>query len=392
MRYNGLAVSLLGRVKPTDVRNYLRGTGWVRDERSRKGTAIFRRTSDPTIEIVLPVERDFIDYAARIGDAITAIARVEGRAQTEVLTDLLLPPADILRFRYDDPSAPAGLIPINTGSDLIGASKQALLSAAASAVQPQRYHSRLSKGEVEDYVSTCRMWTEAGSFVTAISCPTHKDSEPTSAQFDLFGPTPDPFGRKVTKNLLRAADLIVESIRQDSIPVLLRNPPPEISSNLCDALTIMSPTTDQGQLELSATWSRLLPIPSDVPRRVVLSSEVFPIIQAIGEYLKAGEKVVDDFFVGRIDSLWGKQNQDGQTEGDIMLVFPSQTGDLQRARVALGHADYTVACNAHRDGHFVSVRGRLIRSVRVHRIESPSEFTDLTAKSSAGGQGRKEAP
>jgi hypothetical protein len=53
-------------------------------------------------------------------------------------------------------------------------------------------------------------------------------------------------------------------------------------------------------------------------------------------------------------------------------------------RVELAPKEYGEACNAHRDGNAVLIRGRLTSGHRVHRIESPKDFRLLPKSPSPG--------
>ena len=70
----------------------LRETGWQEICPIYNGTASVWRwkpDSEEELELLLPLRRDFADYAPRINDAIRAMAEVERRSQLDVLSDLL---------------------------------------------------------------------------------------------------------------------------------------------------------------------------------------------------------------------------------------------------------------------------------------------------------------
>ena len=70
----------------------LRGTGWQEICPIYNGTASvwrWKRDTEEELELLLPLRRDFADYAPRINDAIRAMAEVERRSQLDVLSDLL---------------------------------------------------------------------------------------------------------------------------------------------------------------------------------------------------------------------------------------------------------------------------------------------------------------
>jgi SAM-dependent MidA family methyltransferase len=84
----------------TELQAYLRNTGWDRIQTPKDSIALFHKMiGEVVFETALPLSKDFSDYSYRIIDVLEKIAQVEQREVHQVLTDLSIPPADIVRFR-----------------------------------------------------------------------------------------------------------------------------------------------------------------------------------------------------------------------------------------------------------------------------------------------------
>src|SRR5439155_24544675 len=102
---------------------------------------------------------------------------------SEVLSDLAMPPADVLRLQMESREAEGGTLPLDEGLRLLEGGRDLLLAAACSAHQPQAYFLRQSYAPAQDFLRSCRVGqTERGSFVATILAPVTPEVTPS-----LFG-------------------------------------------------------------------------------------------------------------------------------------------------------------------------------------------------------------
>lgn len=105
MPYNelkkGLPDNLLGRVRPTDVQNCMRAMGWERVSNIVGEIAVYHRPGSDFDEVIVPQNPALSDFALRMAEAVVVLSEVEKRPQHEILNDLLMPSADVLRFRVE---------------------------------------------------------------------------------------------------------------------------------------------------------------------------------------------------------------------------------------------------------------------------------------------------
>jgi hypothetical protein len=74
---------------PADVEAYLSAQGWKVDrQRSSPDVSVYHHPADLEAEILVPLDKGFIDYALRVGEVLQALAALERRTAWEVLEDL----------------------------------------------------------------------------------------------------------------------------------------------------------------------------------------------------------------------------------------------------------------------------------------------------------------
>jgi hypothetical protein len=69
-----------------EIEAYLVAHGWERDpELSSREAAIYHLPADPRVEVILPRDKNLVDYALRVGEVLQALAVAERRTAWEVL-------------------------------------------------------------------------------------------------------------------------------------------------------------------------------------------------------------------------------------------------------------------------------------------------------------------
>lgn len=373
--YRDLDESLLTKVQPTHLRGYIRSSGWTRIPTTNQAfthIAIFRKKDD---EVLVPQKTDFGDYARRIGDIVETLSSVEKRSKFQVLNDILIPSSDILRFRVAGSTSGDGTIPLSEGLGLIAGSKKALLASAHQVLQPQRFHPRLKRAEADEFLNSCKLGqTERGSFIATFICPVASKIEFDDSE--VSGSSSDPFSRKVTSCLMRGVGAILKAIDQDDLGPIKKQDDVSaiVSANLCDAIVEMQPSA-MTNLTITASWAPTLGVPANVSSQLEIRRDYIPAIEELAKDLRPQFQPQNDLFIGKIDSLHGSAGENGRVQGDIILAFIYDDGELLRAKLNLGPDDYALACDAHKQGKYVQVTGTLHRGYRANWIKDPKHFT-----------------
>lgn len=382
MGANDLPAGLLRRLRPAEVRRYALAAGWRRNEAVNGRVAVFQHPESDLDQLIVPADGSDPDgYAVLMDEAVRKIGEWEHRPPVEVLNDLLLPPADVLRFRNASPESEAGSLPLDQTVQMLTGVRRLLSAAAHSALTPQPYYPRLRRSEAEEFVGRCQVGqTERGSYTVAVACPL--DLPPSGSVLFENPPAIAPFPRQVTgllmdslAELARVADLN----RADELTDLGRHP--GFSANFCEALALLRPAGDRSSLGVTSSWSRLLPSPDGGrPARaeVELRQEAFDAAEYLAPRFRSATAAKEDRFIGFVEELRGQTAPDALGPSGEVWLSVWDEGDFVRARTYLTAAQYAEANAAHMANGIVSLKGVLRRLPRLRQIEKVADFKVLT--------------
>lgn len=376
MQFRNVSVDTLNSIKPNYLKNYILGHGWKREAELGDKFFIYRHI-EQNRQLLIPKDVEFDDYHRRVSEALELIALVEARAITSVINDVFSPEGDIIRFRLAGQDYEGGTAPLTEGLNLISGSRKSLYVSALQVKAPKKYYKRLKNSDAEEFLNSCRLGqTERGSFISTLVCPIglhiheHKGLQ---EQGTNKPEAPSTFTRKVTANLMQALGLIKKSIDDDDISPIQDASNLIISSNFCDAISEMRPTSQNAALEISVKFSTRDLIPQ-VSSTVSFRGDYFSQIEQIGKELRPEFEAERQTIFGKIDVCQGHPNDEGKMEGDVILTFIDE--DVQtRAKVNLKAEHYEVAVRAHGENRYVKLIGEYMAGHRLGKIESYSEFS-----------------
>jgi len=363
-------------VSPLAVQAYLKNRGWQKIESKRQEVAIFQKEwGGDFFEVILPKDRTLLDFQRAMLRVVETIAASEDRGVDALITDLLLPPADIIRFQLEQEKIENGTVPLKDGVNWIENVSKALLAAACDEVQPSSFHKRLTYKEASHFIKNCRLGqTELGSFVIPVICPLVIDSEEDSEiAFAKNKPLlAESFGRRVTTRLIKSLQKLKQKISDDEIDDYINVAESDrMSVNLMDALLHLKPSNSEGSLSIAATWSRNTQAPN-ILNKVSLSSDYFPYIEGIASSLRPAVEDIKGTFYGKVTALKAEAEPIHRNGGNIQFQF-MHDDEIVRANIELSSMDYAKACDAHKNGTMVLVKGKLSRKKRAGDID----YTDF---------------
>ena len=368
MLYERLPRELTRLVTPRAMKNYAQALGWQLIPSVNGTIAVYRHPADHLRQLIVPLDESFDDYPETVAEAVQKFAEFEGRTSAEVLSHLLLPPADVLRFRETGPDTETGTVGLDQVIGLLEGTKKMLLSVAHSVLHPQPYHPRLSRGEAEQFVRSCRMGqTERGSFIVTVACPL--DFVPGTVVAD------GPFARQVTQGLMQSLAEVADAADKNQVDELVDHwNHPLLSANFLESLLMLRPAAERASVMVSASWSKTLPIPSILTKPALqLDQGCFEAVEYLAPKLRSTPTAKHMSFVGVVDQLRGQEGPDGRMTGEVVL-FIQEGGESIRARTELTAEQYQTAGKAHLANEPVFFRGYLIRGPRINRVDHVSDF------------------
>lgn len=356
-------------LRPLDMVAYLRSEGWALAGYMGDAATVWRRQAQ---QILLPQDSSFVDYARRVAEILDTLAEVENRSQLEIVRDLATASSDVVRVRVSSTLATDGSLALEEGVTLFESAKDILLSAARAAVAPRAYFRSRLPGPADEYMRKVRLGqTEHGSYVVTLVCPVSPELQPSNPA--LLPVVEEPFDRRVTRTLAEALQRSATAAREAG---LKQNMEPftaavreGVSSNLCNALAEIGDGMEEGQIEVSFSWSRSRTRPQVPSSRIIIPHDAIPVMREAARVLK--ETYWDDDFeligpVVRMDS------PDVATGGDVLIYAEVDT--LRRVKVHLEGPNYAQAVQAHQQGLEVRCRGRLEKEGRYFTLKNAREF------------------
>lgn len=342
--------------------DYLRNRGWSLME-SEPDIAVLRKVFiDQEEEIVLPRDRSYADYRLRIREAIQFLAKHELRSEGDIIEELLPQKWDILRIKINGDRIGHGWISYLDKGNIEEGVRKLLFASARSVSDPRPYFKRLYSATAEQWMKKCRAGSaESGSYILSVQLP---------LQEDLDNPE-RPFSRRVTEYLMTSLNHLVELSEHPDL--LTEEVDPLLNANFCLGLAEMKPDESLIHFDFEMKWSPEIPVKKNIPARVEIRDHQFSSIMRIGQKLKPQTEINQDIFVGKVLTLHGEADEEGNMQGEATLVLFMDEQQV-KAKVFIGYEFYSLACDAHKQNLYVRVSGILSEKPRCSDLKDVSLF------------------
>jgi len=369
----------LRAVSPLDTAAYLRASGWRRSYEVGDKAAVWIRRSEENeeFEILLPLDSELRDYPPRIGEALRTLELLERRSQLDILSDLLLTSADVVRVPMHPGRNAHGTVPIEVGVPFLQQVRAMMLAAACAAMGPRSYFRTRKPEEAEEYLDTVELGpSERGSYVFTVLSPV----PPAFAQLPLpdmaAGAIDDPFPRRVTRTLTLALETLrtaaLRAAATDDFEPLQASVEKGVSANLCDAVSEMTQLSGGSGLDVRVTWARTWKPPGDAPSDVRVPGSLLPVIREASRRFKetAPEPTEITGYVAQLR----RDLQQEMLQGPVWLACLID-GKLHKVRVELSTADHQRAVKAYEAGIPVHCYGELVKEGGSFTLRYPYSFS-----------------
>jgi hypothetical protein len=365
-------------ITPIDLRDYATSLGWhlVR-EALKDGLYVLNSPENDFKQLIFPKDVVYPNDE-QVSLAVEKLSRITGKSRFTLIEEIREVNDDVVSLRYFSENKTISSLSFEGALGAIEATKQLILSAASSVINPAIYHPRLSRSEPNDLLKKTRFrHTQEGSFILKISCPI----EIGNPVVNLFGETiEEPFARKTFALINESSYNLLNSIESDNEPMFISEiknaEHPRISYNFCDALLGLYDNERELPFELGFNWSRNsrgLPKPNALPK-IKFPYSLKPKIESIKGYLKPLDDSLEDVFIGTVESLSGNIDNNGKRYGEVKLSILLGS-DIVNAKANLRPEDYYMADQAHMSpGSYVKIKGKLQPGKQVRSITDIVEF------------------
>jgi len=354
----------LNTVQQIEFAAYLRANGWqeLNHVPERESLWVSDGDYDAGYEILLPLRRDYRDFAARIYEALQTLEVAEQRPQSEILWELATAATDVVRIRVNHTDSASGSIPIERGVVLLDRAREMMLAAACAAVDPRNQYQTRKPTRATEYVSKVHVGqTERGSYVVNILSRVAPNLESET----LFPTEPyedtDPFERLVTRTLAEALGATRTAAEYaaatGTIEYFTQAVMSGVSANLCEAIVGMNESGGGEGLEIGLRWAPARPIQGGAPHSVSFPADAMPFIEEAARIFRKTPTQEGFEVEGYVIRL---HRRELTGEGTI-TINSFVEGSPRLINVKLNTEDYDRAIEAHRYGFRVFCYGNLIK-------------------------------
>lgn len=365
--------AVLASVPSGGLAAWLRATGWalVRTEPDR--LAIYERPSSDgdAFEVLVPLRSDLRDYHLRIGEALATLAEAEGRAQLDVLRDVMQAQTDVVRIALDGPSTGEGSIALDAGARVFAHARDLMLAAACASIDPRTVWATRKPAQATDYLRALRFGpTERGSFVLTVESPVTPGllHTPDASDGDV------PFERRVTRTLARALgearNAAALALASGDAQPFLDAVPRGVNANLCEALAGLLREGERATT-IRIGWASSRP-ERDAPRASwAFTVDQVPLLREASRIYREIAPRPDVEVEGMVVQL----SREPPAAGGSITLAAVVDGAVRRIRVELGAAEYALAIRAHTEGTRLYCEGELVREGRGFLLRAPRQVS-----------------
>lgn len=368
--------SLIGRfpieqIEVNHLKYYLKDRGWVAEPFGRKEVLKFR-SPKPTrenkhFEILIPSERDLIDYISVVINALKGISVYEKRPIDEIIPQVLVF-GDLLKFRIATRSTKDGNIPIKDGLPLYEDIRDLLIFSACAELSPgKRFFPKRLKAATDFAESSLIAPSNYGSYVANILCPL---SRREYHGIDIKGYP--PLGRRSVIRIFRGLKDVADAVEKESPNLIVDDYERGLNANMCEALIDILEVAKGSDLSVMTSLAPSWPIPEDVVTQISLTS-------ASKDYLEAASEVFDEQVAKGKQTLVGVAiNLTRKEENVIRLVTTIEGRGDASVAIPLDEASYRSVCDAHKDLKFIRVSGNLEKIKNRWYLTNPEDLEIIT--------------
>jgi hypothetical protein len=368
--------SILDSVRVEDVMLYLQERGWQPIEHQNKRLLLFRSPKhDEGKQIVLgvPEKNDFIDTRVRLAETINSLSILEALPAKLIARKIQSMKADILNMKVVGQLSEFNSLPLTVGARLIQDFRVLLGYAACVEENPTPYFVRAT-GVAAKFANECRLGqTFAGSFGFSLEVPIAPKTEDGSL----------PFERRVTQRIVRGLRNLQDSVSKDDISIIVKNYEEGFNANMFEVLSNIAASFEGIELEYSTLWSPRWSVATDIAevQPICLDARSFEFVGTAARELRQVEESREVEIKGQVIQLKAEDiserddlDEEPLSVHEIIIRRDEPEQKAIRVQVTLGLDDYRVACDAHRDGRKVIVRGKLEKPGKRYQLMSPSGF------------------
>lgn len=349
---------------------YLLSKGWYLSSEISGLANIWRLQESDNYEILQPIIFELKDFDNRVNDLLNVLCDTENKSKIEIIKEIDNISNDIISLRVIHDDVANGEIPFSDGILLFNKAKELMLSAARSAIKPQREkYSGKNPEPVEHFFNSLKLGqTEVGSYVLNLVAPIYWEDDSQDDYCRI------PFSRVVTERLMISILKLNEAIEKYEkdgdvriFETIIRD---GANATLCSALIGLSGHNKSRSVEVKILQSLISDDFNPRDEKILITPDKIKYIE-VAERFYANDYVLANYsLIGAVTRLKRDINSIG---GVVTIAEPSDNN--RKVTVELDEEHYDQAIKAHENKYEnVHLVGRLIVTPRRKTLIEVSEF------------------
>lgn len=357
---------LADRLDPQAVQRYLAANDWQLETQVPEVRQIWRLNDEA--RVMLPLARDFVDFAQRFRDTLRALATVYDWDPAHLAEKITSTRADLFFARFDQLMLD-GTLPFKQAEKTLDGLFKMMKAAATSADDPTHSHRGRRSSKVTDFLDEdVRLGhTRRGSFVFTVvtrlgdPLPDHDD-----------GTRASPFPRQVMETLATGLHTAKDLSLNWDARAVERAAELGLSAALVESLQDLTEADSLRELDLSFDWAAGEARPAVPASRVVFDRDAIAGLPRVRERLVRHEEPPrTETVVGQVRSLTREESGGDEQEETTIVLSAEVRGRTRKIHVLLGGEDYEWAIFAHRHRLPFTVAGNLAFERGAWRLTGP---------------------
>ncbi|GDX40362.1 hypothetical protein LBMAG21_06540 [Armatimonadota bacterium] len=374
-------ISTLRALSPTDLASYLRSRGWKQNSQGEGTSSVWELGSggESDVEILLPLNPAYRDYSVRVADILETLEIMEKRSQMDILADIQVSTADVIRIQLQNSAYENGSVPLEDGVRFVEHTRDMLLAAACATLQPKAIYPARKPSEAMSYLSRVRLaQTERGSYVLAVHSPVPPRLS-TDGQRGLFPEealsslTEDPLERRVTltlsKSLSKTKYAVEQAVATSNLTPFTEAVPFGVSANLCEALAGLVSQERSQSLSIRMSWASVRTVSPETPNAFHITADTAPTLKEAARLLREIAPRDDFELFGMVVAL--RRESEATNRVTVATVVDEKP---RYVALELSPDEYQLAIRAHESETPIRCEGELVREGRSFRLRSPRSF------------------
>lgn len=353
-----------------DFSKYLILKGWVLSNQLPHIANVWRYKKNNDFEIIQPIKADLKDFSNRVNDIVNTLSESENKSKSEIIREIDNISNDIISLRVIHDDVANGEIPFADGILLFSKTKELMLSAARSVVNPQRgRYSGKNPEVVERFFSSLKLGqTEVGSYVLNLVAPIYWDED---SQEDYCRV---PFSRTVTERLMYSIEKLSDAVDKykdrGDLKIFEAIIKDGVNATLCSAIIGLSGCNRSRVIEIKVLKSLIAENTICDNKKICITPEKIKYIEEAERFYSNDYTVKNYNLAGSVIRL----NRDVNSLGGVVTIVEASENN-RKVTVELDEEHYNEAIKAH-ENKYENVRlvGVLIVTPKKTKLVDVSDF------------------